>query len=55
MSTDSVDRPAQTKTALEEAEDLISRWDQESGLTYRELAIRLRDIFAKEERPKVGF
>jgi hypothetical protein len=42
------DRPV-----LEEAEELIAKWDQDSGLTYRELALRLRGIFAREKRSEV--
>lgn len=39
--------------AVKEAELLIGKWDQESGLTYRELALRLRDIFASEKSVEV--
>lgn len=45
------DRPA---NALAEAEAVIARWDQESGLTYRELAIKLSNIFTQDERPKIS-
>lgn len=40
-----------TDKVMEEAELLIGKWDQEGGLSHRELARRLRDIFLKEKRP----
>ena len=42
-----------TAAALEAAESLIARWDQEGGLTNRQLAVRLREIFLREETPKI--
>ena len=33
-----------TKVVLEKMEALIAEWDQESGLTYRELAAALHQI-----------
>jgi hypothetical protein len=34
--------------ALRRAEELIAKWDSEGGMTYRQLASRLREIFAEE-------
>jgi hypothetical protein len=39
-----------TKAALEAAEELIGKWDQEGGMTYRELAARLGRVFGIDER-----
>ena len=33
--------------ALSQAEQLIAKWDAESGMTYRELAVALFGIFAE--------
>lgn len=49
---DQRDRP-ETKSALQEAEELIAKWDQEGGMTYRQLAARLNRIFSIDERTKV--
>jgi hypothetical protein len=38
-----------TKAALRDAEELIAKWDQEGGLTYRQLARRLGEILGRAE------
>ena len=52
--TDQRDRPERTKAALEAAEELIAKWDQDGGMTYRQLAARLYLIFSDEEVPEVS-
>jgi hypothetical protein len=49
---DKRDRP-ETRSALQEAEELIGKWDQEGGMSYRELAVRLSRIFGIDEGVEV--
>jgi hypothetical protein len=42
------DQSERTKAVLEAAEEMIAKWDNEGGMTYRQLAARLRDVFAQE-------
>jgi hypothetical protein len=52
--TDQRDRPVLTGNALREAEMLIGEWDQEGGMSYRQLAARLFEIFAEEKVAEIG-
>lgn len=46
------DRPV-TEKVLREAEELIGTWDQNGGMSYRELAVALRGVFANDEQSKL--
>lgn len=50
-ATESGDRPAFDSHVLLEVERLIADWDVDSGLTYRQLAVRLAQIFEGRNKP----